>query len=259
MRAEAVAGALSGHLPTIICAQAGNVNTGAFDPLAVIADCSQAAGAWLHIDGAFGLWAAANPSLRHLVDGIERADSWVTDAHKWLNVPYDSGLMFCAHPAAHRAAMSAHASYLVQAEPGAARDQVDWTPEFSRRARGFAVYAALSTLGRSGVAELIDRCHAHARRFAELLGSEPGVEILNDVVLNQVLVRFDADDGATREVLRRVQDDGTCWLSGTTWQGVAAMRISVSNWRTTDDDVERSAAAILRLAAEVTTPAVAYP
>jgi len=245
--------------PTIVCAQVGNVNTGAVDPLPAIADAASAAGAWLHVDGAFGMWAAASPGLRPLVEGIERADSWATDAHKWLNVPYDSGLVFCAHPDAHRAAMSVHASYLVQAEPGAARDQVDWTPEFSRRARGFAVYAALSTLGRSGVAELIDRCHAHARRFAELLGSEPGVEILNDVVLNQVLVRFDADDGATREVVRRVQDDGTCWLSGTTWQGVAAMRISVSNWRTTDDDVERSAAAILRLAAEVTTPAVAYP
>jgi len=247
----------SSQAPTIVCAQVGNVNTGAVDPLPAIADAASAAGAWLHVDGAFGMWAAASPELRPLVEGIERADSWATDAHKWLNVPYDSGLMFCAHPAAHRAAMSAHASYLVQAEPGAARDQLDWTPEFSRRARGFPVYAALRTLGRSGVAELIDRCHAHARRFAELLGSEPDVEILNEVVLNQVLVRFHADDEATREVVSRVQEDGTCWLSGTTWQGVAAMRISVSNWRTTEDDVERSAAAILRLAAAVRTPAVA--
>jgi len=247
----------SSQAPTIVCAQVGNVNTGAVDPLPALADAASAAGAWLHVDGAFGMWAAASHRLRPLVEGIERADSWATDAHKWLNVPYDSGLVFCAHPDAHRAAMSAHASYLVQAEPGAARDQIDWTPEFSRRGRGFAVYAALGALGRSGVGDLVDRCHAHARRFAELLGGEPGVEILNDVVLNQVLVRFDADDAATREVVSRVQDDGTCWLSGTTWQGVAAMRISVSNWRTTEDDVERSAEAILRLAAETRAPAVA--
>jgi glutamate/tyrosine decarboxylase-like PLP-dependent enzyme len=245
MRADALAAALGeGAGPAIVCAQAGNVNTGGVDPLPQLADASDAAGAWLHVDGAFGLWAAASPSYRHLVEGAERADSWATDAHKWLNVPYDSGLAFCAHPDAHRAAMSAHASYLIHAE-GAVRDQMDWTPEFSRRARGFAVYAALRSLGRSGVAALVERCCEHARRFAELLEVEEGVEVLADVVLNQVLVRFGDDDELTHEVVRRVQEDGTCFLSGTTWQGRAAMRISVSNWRTTAEDVERSAAAVV--------------
>jgi glutamate/tyrosine decarboxylase-like PLP-dependent enzyme len=249
MRADLLAEALgASDAPTIVCAQSGNVNTGSFDALPEIADAAQAAGAWLHVDGAFGLWAGASPALRHLTRGCERADSWATDAHKWLNVPYDSGLVFCAHPDAHRAAMTVQAGYLMQAEPGAERDQVDWTPEFSRRARGFAVYAALRSLGRSGVAELVERCCAHARRFAERLGGEDGVEILNDVVLNQVLVRFADDDEVTRAVVRAVQEDGTCWLSGTTWQGRAAMRISVSNWRTTEEDVDRSAEAILRLA-----------
>jgi glutamate/tyrosine decarboxylase-like PLP-dependent enzyme len=249
MRADELADALRGDdAPTIVCAQSGNVNTGSFDELDEIADAAAAAGAWLHVDGAFGLWAGASPAFRHLVRGVERADSWATDAHKWLNVPYDSGLVFCAHPEAHRAAMSVTASYLVQAEPGAERDQVDWTPEFSRRARGFPVYAALRSLGRSGVAELVERCCAHARRFAERLEAEDGVEVLNDVVLNQVLVRFRDDDDVTRAVVLAVQEDGTCWLGGTTWQGRAAMRISVSNWRTTAEDVERSADAILRLA-----------
>ena len=249
MRADELAAALGADdAPTIVCAQSGNVNTGSFDALPEIADAAQAAGAWLHVDGAFGLWAGASPPLQHLTKGVERADSWATDAHKWLNVPYDSGLVFCAHPEAHRAAMTVQASYLVQAGPGAERDQVDWTPEFSRRARGFAVYAALRSLGRSGVAELVDRCCAHARRFAERLGAEDGVEVLNDVVLNQVLVRFADDDEVTREVIHAVQQDGTCWLGGTTWQDRAAMRISVSNWRTTEDDVDRSADAILRLA-----------
>jgi glutamate/tyrosine decarboxylase-like PLP-dependent enzyme len=249
MRAELLAETLgSDDAPTIVCAQSGNVNTGSFDALPEIADAAQAAGAWLHVDGAFGLWAGASPSLRHLVAGVERADSWATDAHKWLNVPYDSGLVFCAHPDAHRAAMAVQAGYLIQAEPDAERDQMDWTPEFSRRARGFAVYAALRALGRSGVAELVDNACARARRFAERLGGEDGVEVLNDVVLNQVLVRFADDDEVTRAVVRGVQEDGTCWLSGTTWQGRGAMRISVSNWRTTEDDVDRSVEAILRSA-----------
>ena len=234
--------------PTIVCAQAGNVNSGAFDPIAEIADAAAAADAWLHVDGAFGLWAAASPRFRHLVAGAERADSWATDAHKWLNVPYDSGIAFCAHPDAHRAAMAVQASYLEQADPNAARDQLDWTPEFSRRARGFAIYAALRSLGRSGVTLIVERCCDHARAFGELLGAVAGVEILNDVVLNQVLVRFGDDDAATQEVVRRVQEDGTAWLSGTVWQGRAAMRISVSNWRTSADDVERSTAAILEAA-----------
>ena len=235
--------------PTIVCAQVGNVNTGAIDPLGPVADAAEEAGAWLHVDGAFGLWAAASPQLAHLVEGTERADSWATDAHKWLNVPYDSGLAFCAHPDAHRAALAVRASYLIHADEDGPRDQVDWTPEFSRRARGFAVYAALRSLGRAGVAELVDRCCAHARAFAGVLGEAEGVDVLNDVVLNQVLVRFGDDDDLTRAVVDGVQRDGTCWLSGTTWRGRAAMRISVSNWRTTAEDVERSAEAILSAAA----------
>ncbi len=239
-----------GRGPTIVCAQAGNVNTGAIDPLTEIADTVAGTGAWLHIDGAFGAWAAASPRLRSLVAGIERADSWATDAHKWLNVPYDSGIAFCAHPAAHRAAMAVHASYLIQADEGGPRDEVDWTPEFSRRARGFSIYAALRSLGRSGVAELVERCCEHARDFAGLLGAADGVEILNDVVLNQVLIRF-GDDEQTRRVIERVQAEGTCWASGTTWRGRGAMRISVSSWRTTAADVERSATAMLEAAAAV--------
>lgn len=252
MRADALRDALSESSgPTIVCAQAGNVNTGAMDPLGAICAAAREAGAWVHVDGAFGMWAAASPTLRHLAEGIEHADSWATDAHKWLNVPYDSGLVFCAHPAAHRAAMGIHASYLVHSE-NRERDEMDWNPEFSRRARGFPVYAALRSLGRSGVADLVERCCAHARRFAEALSQEPGVEVINDVVLNQVLVRFldpDGDhDARTRAVIRAVQEDGSCWLGGTTWRGKAAMRISVSNWSTTTEDVDRSVAAILRAA-----------
>jgi glutamate/tyrosine decarboxylase-like PLP-dependent enzyme len=231
--------------PTIICAQAGNVNTGSFDPLRAICERGREANAWVHVDGAFGLWARVAPSRAHLADGIELADSWATDGHKWLNVPYDSGFAFCVHPDAHRAAIGVTASYLVQAD-GGERDEMDWTPEFSRRARGFAVYAALRSLGRSGVADLIERSCAHARRFAELLEAG-GASILNDVVLNQVLVRF-GDGERTREVIRSVQEDGTCWLSGTDWGGEHALRISVSNWRTTEEDVERSAAALLAAA-----------
>jgi glutamate/tyrosine decarboxylase-like PLP-dependent enzyme len=240
--------------PTIVCAQAGNVNTGSFDPLETIADIAQDAGAWLHVDGAFGLWAAASPALRHLVAGAERADSWATDAHKWLNVPYDSGLAFCAHPEAQQAAMSVRANYLIHADDGGPRDELDWNPEFSRRARGFSVYAAIRSLGRSGVAELIERCCAHARRFGEVLGSASNIEVLNDVVLNQVLVRFLDEagdhDARTRAVIAAVQDEGTCWLSGTTWHGMGAMRLSVSNWATTSEDVERSLEAILRAATD---------
>jgi glutamate/tyrosine decarboxylase-like PLP-dependent enzyme len=250
LRPEALRAALAGATgPTIVCAQAGDVNTGAFDPLGEIADVVEGTGAWLHVDGAFGLWAASSARFRHLVAGAERADSWTTDGHKWLNVPYDSGIAFCARPEAHRAAMSVRASYLEQVDPDAARDELDWTPEFSRRARGFPIYAAIRALGREGIAAMVERCCDHARRFAELLGSEPGVEILNDVVLNQVLVRFADDDAVTQAVIKGVQEDGTCWLSGTTWRGRAAMRISVSNWRTSVEDVERSAAAILEAAA----------
>ena len=232
--------------PVIVCAQAGNVNTGAFDPLRDIAGVTRAHGAWLHVDGAFGLWARASQDRRALADGMELADSWATDAHKWLNVPYDSGVAIVRHAEDHRAAMTSTAAYLIQTG-GAERDAVDWCPEFSRRARGIPVHAALRTLGRDGVAALVDRCCGHARRFATLLAAEPGVHILNDVVLNQVLVRFDDDDQATREVVTGVQQDGTCWVSGTTWHGLAAMRISVSNWATSDEDVVASVAAMLRV------------
>jgi glutamate/tyrosine decarboxylase-like PLP-dependent enzyme len=232
--------------PVIVAASAGNVNTGSFDPLREVCDITHEHNGWVHVDGAFGLWAAATPERRYLIEGNELADSWATDAHKWLNVPYDSGLVFTAHPDSHRAAMGQRASYLVKEKDGGARDQLDFTPEFSRRGRGFPVYAAIRSLGRSGIAEMIERCCRLATRFADLLGVEPGVEILNDVVVNQVLVRFDDDDAMTNEVIRRVQADGTCWLSGATWRGRTVMRISVSNWSTTESDVDRSAAAILR-------------
>jgi glutamate/tyrosine decarboxylase-like PLP-dependent enzyme len=241
-------------IPTIICAQAGNVNTGAFDPLDAIADIAARHNAWLHVDGAFGLWAGASSALKHHVRGIERADSCATDAHKWLNVPYDSGLVFVAHPAAHRAAMSMNAAYLVRS-PEEPREPMDWVPESSRRARGFAVYAALRSLGRSGVADLIERCCRLARRFADRLRQEPSIRILNDVALNQVLVRVEPPDGdgdrATREALTIIQDERVCWLGGSRWHDLEAMRISVSNWSTTDEDVDRSADSIIRAARRV--------
>ncbi|HET6546465.1 MAG TPA: aminotransferase class V-fold PLP-dependent enzyme [Rhodanobacteraceae bacterium] len=232
--------------PTIICAQSGNVNTGAFDPLREIGQIANESGAWLHVDGAFGLWARASRSRRALADGIELADSWATDAHKWLNVPYDCGAAIVRHAGDHRAAMTSAAAYLIRTQ-GAERDAVDWVPEFSRRARGVSVYATLRTLGHDGVEGLVDRCCARARQIAQRLGAEPGMQILNDVVLNQVLVRFDNNDETTRAVVTGVQDDGTCWLSGTTWHGMAAMRISVSNWATSEEDATRSAAAIARV------------
>ena len=243
--------------PAIVCAQAGNVNTGAFDPFDAIADVAAEHGAWLHVDGAFGLWASASAALRPLIRGVERADSWATDAHKWLNVPYDSGLVFVAHPAAHRAAMSLSAAYLTRSadEP---REGMDWVPESSRRARGFAVYAALRSLGRRGLEEMLDRCCRLARLFAEQLSVDRRVRILNDVVLNQVLVRVASpsndegeSDRLTRDVLRRVQEERICWLGGTRWRGVDAMRISVSNWSTTEHDVERSVESIVRAVREV--------
>lgn len=240
--------------PTIVCAQAGNVNTGALDPFAEIAGLTRAHGGWLHVDGAFGLWAAVSPAMRHLVAGVEHADSWATDGHKWLNVPYDSGLAITAHSAAHAAAMMSSAAYLAEGRRGE-RDGTDWTPEASRRARAFPLYAALRFLGRRGVQDLVDRCCRHARQMAELLRAAPQVEILNDVVLNQVLVRFrpatggDAD-AFTRAVITRVQSDGTCWLGGTMWHGLAAMRIAISNWSTTEDDITRAAEAILRAVGE---------
>jgi glutamate/tyrosine decarboxylase-like PLP-dependent enzyme len=245
MPAHALQAALAGaDGPAIVCAQVGEVNTGATDAMREIAELTRAAGAWLHVDGAFGLWATASPQLQYLLEGVEQADSWATDAHKWLNVPYDCGLAFVAHPDAHRAAMAMTAEYLVS-ESDSARDQMDWTPEFSRRARGVAVYAALRSLGRGGVAELVDRCCRHARRFAEELRRLPGCEILNDVVLNQVLFRF-GDDETTNAVLDAVQRSGEAWMSGTTWDGRFAIRISVSNWRTSDEDVGRTLSAFER-------------
>ena len=231
--------------PTIVSLQAGNVNTGACDDLRAACEAVHRHGGWAHVDGAFGLWAAASPTTRHLVDGVELADSWGCDAHKWLNVPYDSGVAFCSRPRVHVAALSYTASYLVGSgtEPGAA----DYTPESSRRARGFAVWAALRELGRDGVAELVERCCRLARRFADGLAAA-GVEVVNDVVLNQVLVGF-GDDARTDRVIAAIQRDGTCWMGGTTWHGRRLMRVSVSNHATTEKDVDRSVAAIVRLAA----------
>src|SRR5581483_3037631 len=224
--------------PTIVCSQLGEVNTGACDDLEAVSDLAAEHGAWHHVDGAFGLWAAAAPSRRHLAAGAERADSWATDAHKWLNVPYDSGIAFCAHPEAHRAALGVRSPYLVYSED-AAREPLEWVPEHSRRARGFAVYAAVRSLGRSGVADLVERLCARARDLADGLSELPGCELLNEVVLNQVLVRFE-DDEATDAAVAAVQAGGEAFMSGTTWDGRRAIRLSVCNWQTGEEDVERT-------------------
>jgi len=231
--------------PTIVCMQAGNVNTGAFDPATEICARAHAAGAWVHVDGAFGLWAAASPRYAHLVEGIAGADSWATDAHKWLNVPYDCGLAFVRDSIALKHAMSVTAAYLPQGEH---REPSQFTPELSRRARGVEVWAALRSLGRRGLSELIERTCRLATRFAVEL-QRSGWEILNEVVLNQVLVSF-GNAAQTKGVIERVQKDGTCWCGPTEWQGRTAMRISVSSWATQDKDVDRSVAAILRAASE---------
>ncbi len=247
MRPDALGAALSAASgPRIVCAQSGNVNTGAFDPLEEIAGLTRAHAAWLHIDGAFGLWAAATPKYRGLVQGLALADSWTTDGHKWLNVPYDSGIVMVAHPAAHRAAMSQTAAYLTPAE-GEARDGMDWTPEASRRARAVVIYVVFRILGRSGLADLVERCCRLAVRMADALRGHDGIRVLNDVVLNQVLVRFESARGenVTPAVIAAIQQDGVCWCGGTKWNGTPAMRISVCSWRTTDEDIDRSAAAIL--------------
>lgn len=226
---------------TLVCLQAGNVNTGAFDPVEPVCRQAHGTGAWVHVDGAFGLWASASQTVAHLTRGIGSADSWATDAHKWLNVPYDSGLVFVRDPDHIRAAMDATAAYLM---PSAHREPMHFTPEMSRRARGVEVYAALRSLGRSGLSDLIARNCRYARRFADGL-SEAGYEVLNDVVLNQVLVKF-SDAETTRRVIAAVQEEGTMWAGATHWQGQAAMRISVSSWATTDADVEASLAALIR-------------
>lgn len=242
--------------PTIICIEAGNINHGSFDDyhgVAEAADRHRARGnpAWVHVDGAFGLWAAASAATHHLTSGMDRLDSWSTDAHKTLNVGYDSGFAICRHPFAHRASMSVQAAYLVQTD-GGARDQMDWNPEFSRRARGLAVYATLRSLGRSGVDEMIDRLCRLARLFAERLTESGRAEVINDVVFNQVLVRWLAPDGDhdefTDKVTADVQADGTAYFSGTTWNEKRFMRISVSDWATDESDVERAVAALLRCA-----------
>jgi glutamate/tyrosine decarboxylase-like PLP-dependent enzyme len=246
MKADALAWALDEiEGPIIVCAQAGNVNTGSSDPLRAIVTAAHEHGAWVHVDGAFGLWAAAVPQLRPQVDGLALADSWTTDAHKWLNVPYDSGLAIVAHAAPHRASMSLHASYLVRGEEEE-RVGMDWVPESSRRARVVPLYALCRTLGRDGLQQMVLRNCTLARRMADTLRAEPGIEILNDVVLNQVLVRFGDSDRITRDVITRVQADGTCWVGGAFWQGRDVMRISVSNWSTTEDDIDRSAEAMVR-------------
>lgn len=234
--------------PAIVIANAGEVNAGDFDPIEAIARLTREHGAWLHVDGAFGLFARLAPESRHLGAGIEHADSITVDAHKWLNVPYDCGYAFVRDPSAHADALSPlGAAYIVYGS--AERDEFRWVPEFSRRARGFPTYAALRSLGRVGVREMVEGGCRLATRMADgLRGS--GVEILNDVVLDQILARFHPADGGdadacTRQVISRVQADGTCWLSGTTWHGMAAMRISIVNWSTTEEDIDRSLAAIL--------------
>ena len=228
---------------TILCLQAGNVNTGAFDPAAAICPTARAAGAWIHVDGAFGLWASASERLRHLTAGFELADSWATDGHKWPNVGYDCGVALVRNPHALKAAMSIQAAYLAQ---GAGREPSHYNPELSRRARGVELWAALRSLGRAGLAEIVERTSSHARRFAEGLRAA-GHEILNEVVINQVLVSFGSPEETLR-VVERIQKEGTCWCGSTVWQGRTAMRISVSSWATTEADVEASLAAILRAA-----------
>jgi glutamate/tyrosine decarboxylase-like PLP-dependent enzyme len=229
---------------SILCLQAGNVNTGAFDPAPELCHTARSRGAWVHVDGAFGMWAAAAPARRSLVDGFDRADSWAVDGHKWLNVPYDSGIAICRDADALRDAMATGpAAYLTH---GTGREPDDYVPEMSRRARGVEIWAALASLGRRGLAELIERTCRHATRFAEGLRSA-GYEILNEVRLNQVLVSFGADQ-KTRRVVAAVQEDGTCWCGGTTWRGRTAMRISVASWATTTEDVDRSLEAMLRAA-----------
>ena len=245
MRADELAAVLRTHQgPCIVCAQAGNVNTGAFDPLTEIAALAKERGAWLHVDGAFGLWAAASPAHAHLVRGIELADSIATDAHKWLNVPYDCGIVFCADEPAHRSAMSLAAAYIVAT--GTERDPHEFVPEESRRARAVPVYAAIRSLGRQGLAKMVERHCRQGRRFVDALRAA-GHQVLNEVVLNQVLVSFGTPE-QTRRTITAIQQDGTCWCGGTVWKNQTAMRISVSNWSTTDADVDQSIAAILRAA-----------
>jgi glutamate/tyrosine decarboxylase-like PLP-dependent enzyme len=247
MDVQALAVALAaGDAPTIVAVQAGELNTGAFDRFGEACDVADEHGAWVHVDGAFGLWANATSRYRHLLAGVERAKSWATDAHKWLNVPYDCGLAFVADPDAHQGALSAHASYRLEVE--GARDPADWTPEWSRRARGFVVWAALRSLGRAGVAELVERSNEHAHRLVTGIGELDGAELLAEPVINQGLVRFLSPDGdhdrRTNHVIAALQAGGEAWFGGVEWRGMRAMRVSVSSWRTTAADVERAIGAV---------------
>lgn len=231
--------------PTILCLRAGELNTGAFDDFAEIIPRAKQHNVWVHIDGAFGLWAAASPKFRHLMRGAEQADSWATDGHKWLNVPYDSGYAFVRDPEAHRASMTMKTSYLIYDD--SARDQIDWNPEFSRRARGFATYAALRELGRGGIANLIERSCAHASALVRGIGSLPNAEVIASPVINQGLVRFYNDDSRTDQVIAKAVASGECFTGGVTFRGKRCMRISVSNWRTTDADVVRTIEAFRKI------------
>jgi glutamate/tyrosine decarboxylase-like PLP-dependent enzyme len=233
---------------TILCLQAGNVDTGAFDPAPKLCEAAGRAGAWVHVDGAFGLWAAGSAKYAHLMEGFDQADSWATDAHKYLNVPYDCGVVFCRHGEHLREALQATASYLSQRD---GRDPLWHTPELSREGRGVTVWAALRSLGRSGVADLVERTCRYAQKFARDMRAA-GFDVLNDVVLNQVLVSFGPAE-VTNEVIRRIQADGTCWCGGTVWQDRTAMRLSVSSWATTAEDMAATTDAILRIANSVRT------
>jgi glutamate/tyrosine decarboxylase-like PLP-dependent enzyme len=233
--------------PAIVLLQAGEINTGVYDPFANLIPIARRHGAWVHVDGAFGLWAAASPRYRHLVEGFELADSWATDGHKWLNVPYDSGYAFVAHSRPHRASMSHRAVYLTH--DAARRDQIDWNPEWSRRARGFSTYAALRELGRNGVAALIERCCDHARAIIDGIGRLPGTEVLWRPSINQGLVRFLDPHGAdhdhrTDDVIAAIAATGEAFFTATTWRGMRAMRVSVCNWQTSDEDVRRTVSAV---------------
>jgi glutamate/tyrosine decarboxylase-like PLP-dependent enzyme len=262
-RDELDASALEGALavdpsaPTIVLLQAGEINLGAYDDFTTLIPLAHRYSAWVHVDGAFGLWAAASPRYLHLMRGCDAADSWATDGHKWLNTPYDCGYAFVADPESHLGAMSHRAAYITHA--GDARDQMDWNPEWSRRARGFSTYAAIRELGRSGVADLVDRCCRHAHAIVTGLGKLPGAEMLWEPVINQGLVRFpdpragatpEDHDRHTTETIAAINATGEAFFSGTTWRGRAAMRVSVSNWRTTDDDVRRTVAAVARVLAQ---------
>jgi glutamate/tyrosine decarboxylase-like PLP-dependent enzyme len=237
--------------PTVVCLQAGDLNTGVFDPFGPACRIAHAAKAWVHVDGAFGLWAAVSERHRHLLAGAELADSWATDGHKWLNLPFDSGLVFVADAAAHRASFAQDTSYSVPTEQ--VRNQKDWNPEWSRRGRGFPFYAAVRALGRSGIGDLVDRCCRHAERLVHEIGALDGAEILAAPVINQGLVRFLSRDGDhdvfTDKVIRRIQDDGVAWFGGVTWRGQRAMRISVCNWLTSDNDIDRTVASVRKVLA----------